>query len=150
MRVRGWDFCPAAEKEHQNVHHGLAGSDGLISATWLLKFIWILSIVLSGRGVLHFNTETQLEQEQREGGTWEGRHCSLHPTPCTLTDKSIHLFSYVFPLLIISSGDLGFFIVPAEPVSSHTKQFSSPNREVSLFFPFGLAHLCGGELPGSF
>lgn len=45
-----------------------------------------------------------------------------------------------FSLLTISSGDLFFFIVPA--ISCRTQHFSSPSREVSLFFPFWLSHLC--------
>lgn len=40
IRVRGWDFCPAVEKERQKVHHRIAGSDSLISATWLCKYDW--------------------------------------------------------------------------------------------------------------
>lgn len=40
IRVRGWDFCPTAEKEHRKMHHWIAGSDGLISATRLRKHDW--------------------------------------------------------------------------------------------------------------
>lgn len=56
---------------------------------------------------------------------------SMHPH----RQKHPHILLHS-SLLTISSGDQFFFIVPAEPVSCHTQQLSSPNREVSLFFPF--------------
>lgn len=72
----------------------------------------------------------------RMRNVWERRHSSLYPTPCTLTNINAQVFPYVFLFWLFPQQTLPFSIVPAEPVSCHAQQFSSSNREVSLFLPF--------------
>lgn len=96
--------------------------------TWL-KFIWIPSVVFSGC----FNTETQLEQEGREWGMWEGRH--LFSSPCSIHPHRQNL-PPILSLLTTSSGDLFLLIVRAATISYFSQQLSSQKLLSSDFLTF--------------
>lgn len=120
------------------MHHWIAGSDGLISATWLHKHDW----GSAGFCLLYFLGEgyfilTQKPNSSRKGQNKEcERESNVLFIPLRAPSQTkAPTYSPMFFSVDYFLRRLGvFFIVPA--ISCHTQQFSSPNREVSLFFPF--------------
>jgi len=160
IRVRGRAFCPTACRKGKqkgaspNCWQWRPNFSTLATQTQL-KFSWTLSVVLPGRGVILFNTETKSEQEGRDRGAREGRHCSLPPAPCTLTDKSAHLFSYVFlcwlfpqetcfSLLFLQS------LFPAVLSNSPLPTGTFPRFSLLTFSPLCLGPKARSKLPDSF
>lgn len=77
-----------------------------------------------------YSSKGENEECEREKAQFSLSY-SMHPHKHSVTSIPLR-----FSFLTISSADLPFSIVPAEPVSCHAQQFSSSNREVSLFLPF--------------